>query len=72
MPWLADTVIKDTSIKALETRTESFKTVLKKGDKVEAELGYYLVNPHAAAKLGINDPGATEYTVLTRAQFEID
>jgi len=70
MPWLADSVIRDTSIKALETRTETFKTMLKKGDKVEAELGYYLVNPRAAAKLGIDDPDATEYTVLSRARFE--
>jgi len=71
MPWLADTVIRDTSIKALETRRESFKTVLKKGDRVEAEFGYYLVSPKAAEALGIADPNATEFTVLSRKVWDI-
>ena len=71
MPWLADTVIKDTSIKALETRVETFKTVLQKGDRVEAEIGYALVNPKAAGKLGISDPAAMEYRVLSRRGFEV-
>jgi len=66
MPWLADTVLKDTSIKALERREESYDTVLKKGDKVEAVLGYYLVNPRVAKKLGLEKDVSTEFTVLTR------
>ena len=66
MPWLADTVLKDTSIKALETRSERFDTVLKKGDKVEATLGYYLVNPRVAGKLGLEGDASTAFTVLTR------
>ncbi len=71
MPWLADTVIKDTSIKALERRVETFNVVLQKGDRVEAELGYSLVNPKAAGKLGIHEPSATEYRVLSRRVFGV-
>ena len=71
MPWLADTVIRDTSIKALETRVETFAARLHTGDRVEAELGYYLVNPKAAGKLGISDPSATAYRVLSRREFVV-
>ena len=66
MPWLADTVLKDTSIKALETREEHFDTVLKQGDKVEMVLGYYLVNPKVAGKLGLEGDASTAFTVLTK------
>jgi len=71
MPWLADTVISDTSIKALETRKVSYDTVLKKGDTVVVEFGYYIVNPKAADKLGIKDKHVTEFIVLTKKRFEI-
>ena len=62
MPWLANSVIKDTTIKAFETKT--FKIQIKQGDKVEATLGYYLVNPKAAKKLGIKDKKLLEFKVL--------
>ncbi len=70
MPWLADTVLKDTSIKALETREEHFDTVLKKGDKVEIVLGYYLVNPKVAGKLGLEGDVSTAFRVLTKKVVE--
>jgi len=66
MPWLADAVLKDTSIKALERREETYDTVLKKGDKVEAVLGYYLVSPRVAKKLGLEKDVSTEFTVLAQ------
>jgi len=71
MPWLADTVLKDTSIKALETREERYDKVLKSGDKVEVVLGYYLANPKAAKKLGLEGDASTEFTVLTQKMVEI-
>ena len=71
MPWLADTVLKDTSIKALETREEHFGTVLKKGDKVEMVLGYYLVNPEVVGKLGLEGDASTAFTVLTKKVVEL-
>ena len=71
MPWLADSVIKDTTIKALETRAVSFDTVLEKGDKVMVEFGYHVVDPATAKKLGLAGSSATEFIVLTHEQFEI-
>jgi len=71
MPWLANEVLKDTLIKALETRTVSYDTVLKKGDAIVIKFGYYVVNPKAAEKLGITDKTATKFIVLTSKRFSI-
>jgi predicted nucleic acid-binding Zn-ribbon protein len=71
MPWLANEVLKDTLIKALETRKVSYSTVLKKDDVVLLEFGYYLVNPKAAKKLGITDESATKFIVLTKERVKI-
>ena len=72
MPWLADSVLSDSTIKAHETRTVNYDTVLQKGDSVLVKFGYYIANPKAAKKLGIQDPGATRFIVLTKKRFEID
>jgi len=71
MPWLADSVISDTSIKAHETRDVSYQTVLKKGDTVIVEFGYYLVNPKAAERLGITDKDATGFIHLKKVRFPL-
>ena len=62
MPWLADSVIKDTTIKAFETKTIDIP--INKDDKIEATLGYYLANPKAAKKLGITDKKLLKFRVL--------
>ena len=71
MPWLAETVLKDTLIKALEKRKVDYSTVLQKGDEVTVKFGYYLVNPHAAKKLGIKDKKVTDFKVLTQKRFKL-
>ncbi|RUM75102.1 MAG: hypothetical protein DSZ12_04345 [Sulfurovum sp.] len=71
MPWLANEVLKDTLIKALETRQVTYDTVLRQGDIVILEFGYHLVNPKAAKKLGITDEGATKFIVLTKKRVKI-
>jgi len=71
MPWMADTVLKDTLIKAHETRHVNYKTTLLKGDSVVVEFGYYLVNPKAAKKLKITDKSVTKFIVLTKKRFNI-
>jgi len=71
MPWLADAIISDTSIKALETRTVKYDDVLKEGDTVVVKFGYYVVNPKAAKKLEITDKSVTEFIVLTKKRFTI-
>jgi len=55
MPWLATQIIKDNMIKANEKRVISFDTKLQKGDEIEAILGYYIVNPKAVKKLGLEN-----------------
>ena len=71
MPWLADSIISDTSIKAHETRKVSFANPLIQGDILVVEFGYRMVNPKAAKQLNITDKSATEFIVLTRERFEI-
>ena len=71
MPWLATEVVKDTTIKAHETRKVAYDTVLQKGDVVTVRFGYYIVNPKAAEKLGIKEKSATEFIVLTKKRFTI-
>lgn len=71
MPWLADAVISDTSIKAHETRMVKYSENLKKGDTVIVEFGYYVVNPKIAKKLGITDKSVTTFIVLSKKRFKI-
>ena len=72
MPWLADTVLKDTTIKADENRTVQFDTALQKGDTVIIELGYHIANPKMAAKLGIKDKRLTGFTRLAQKRVTIE
>ena len=71
MPWLADAIISDTSIKAHETRAVKYDTILQEGDTVVVKFGYYVVNPEAAKDLDITEKSVTEFIVLTKKRFEI-
>ena len=68
-PWLARQVVKDTMLKANEKRNFSYDLRLEPGDKVIALLGYRLVKPPLAKKLGIDDPIATKPFILKKALF---
>ncbi len=70
MPWVATQVVKDTMIKANEKRAVKFDTALKSGDKIEAILGYYVVNPKALKKLNLqNEKELRKFTVLKSKYF---
>jgi len=71
MPWIANAIISDTSIKALETRVVTYDTVLQAGDIVNIQFGYHIVNPKVAKILEIIDNGATKFIVLTRERVSI-
>jgi hypothetical protein len=72
MPWAADSEVMNTMIQHNEKRSVGFGFGLQKGDRVEAVLGYYLVNPKVVGKLGLeNDKTATTFHTLKRATFEI-
>ncbi len=65
-PWLANSVIKDTTLKAFEKRDITVEHTLQKGDRVEAILGYYLIRPKVAKKLNITDERLTKFRILKR------
>jgi len=72
MPWLATEVVKDTMIKANETRAIKFVKTLQTGDRVEATLGYYIVNQKALKKLRLDTEKELKiFTILKSKNFNI-
>jgi len=69
MPWVADTVLKQNGIGAKESRTFAFDFIPKKKDRITVTLGYYIVNPQSARKLGIKERGIKEFKVLKSKIF---
>ncbi len=67
-PWLAREIVKDTMLKANEKRVLNYPFTLQKGDKVVVVLGYMLVKPPLAKKLGI-DPKYNKPYILKKAEF---
>ncbi len=55
MPWLADSEVKNSMIKANETRVVNYDFQLRKDDKIEVIFGYYTVNPKMIEKLKLQD-----------------
>jgi ribosomal protein L37AE/L43A len=73
MPWLATEIIKDNMIKDKEKRVLSFDTKLQNGDEIEATLGYFIVNPKAVKKLGLEkEKELTKFTDLKRVYFKVN
>ncbi len=70
-PWLADAVLKDTTIKAFEKRSFTFDKQLQKGDVVTVEFGYYKVNPKIAPKLELDPKEVSKFIVLKKKRFTI-
>ncbi len=68
-PWLAESVLTDTTIKAFEKRKITYTIPLEKGDIVEAELGYHIVNPKMAEKLGITQTHYTRYIPFKKVRI---
>ena len=71
MPWLANEILENSLIKALETRKVTYNTLLQKSDVVILEFGYYVINPKAAKTLDITDTSVTKFIVLTKKRIEI-
>ena len=68
MPWLATEVVKDTMIKADETRTVGFTQTLQSGDRLEVLLGYYLVNPKALKKLNLDSEEELKKFIILKSK----
>ncbi|WP_455757597.1 multiheme c-type cytochrome [Sulfurimonas sp.] len=70
MPWAATTTLKDTMIKANEKRSVKYNFKITKGDKIDVVLGWFLVNPKAVKKLGLeNEKVATEFKEFKKESF---
>ncbi|RLA74006.1 MAG: hypothetical protein DRG30_05700 [Epsilonproteobacteria bacterium] len=69
MPWLADSIISDNSIKALETRKIHYDITLQKTDKLIVVFGYYVISPKIAKKLNITDKETIKFIPLTSKRF---
>ena len=67
-PWLAKEVVKDTMLKANEKRVFHYDFTLRKGDKIVVALGYKLVKPPLAKKLGI-DPKENKPYIFKKVVF---
>lgn len=73
MPWLATKVVEDTMLKANEKRSISYSDTLKKGDRLEVQLGYFVVNPKALKNLGLEENKELEkFKVLKQKIFNIE
>ncbi|MDA7818439.1 cytochrome c family protein [Sulfurimonas sp.] len=71
MPWVANEVIKNTMIQANENRAVKRDFMIQHGDKINVVLGWFLVNPKAVKKLGLEkEKVATEFKVFKKESFE--
>lgn len=72
MPWIATEIYKENMLTAGETRTIKYDTIVKSGDMVEAEFGFYLVNPKMQKKLNlIDNKEATKFNILKTEFFQV-
>lgn len=70
MPWKASVTLKDTMIQANEKRSVKYDFKIKQGDKIDVVLGWFLVNPKAVEKLGLqNEKVATEFHEFKKQSF---
>lgn len=72
MPWVATEVLVDNMVKASSKESVAYEDTLQNGDKIEATLGYYIVNPKAVENLGLKDnKKAQSFTVLKQKYFTV-
>jgi len=72
MPWLATQVVKDNMIKANEKRVVKFDKKLQSGDEITSTLGFYIVNPKAVKKLGLEEyKELNSFKVLKSSYFRV-
>jgi len=70
MPWIADVTLKDTMIQGNEKRSIKYDFALEKGDTVDVTLGWFLVNPQALQKLGLQeDTTSKEFHIFKEMHF---
>ncbi|MBL4730607.1 MAG: hypothetical protein JKY28_04475 [Sulfurimonas sp.] len=71
-PWLATQLLKNTMIKAKETRVLSYTKELEPDDKIKVTLGYYLVNPKLVVKFTLQtNEKAKKFNILKEVIFKV-
>ncbi|MDQ7062358.1 MAG: hypothetical protein Q9M43_15065 [Sulfurimonas sp.] len=71
-PWRATQVVKNTMIKAKETRFVTYKDELKAGDTLKVTLGYFLVKPKMLVKFALeNNEKVKKFHILKEVLFEV-
>lgn len=71
MPWIASVTLKNSMIQANEKRSVKYDFKIKKGDKVNVILGWYLVNPQAIKELKLeNEKVANEFIEFKNQNFD--
>ncbi len=68
-PWVADSVIKDSMIKAKEKRVVKIDEDIK-GKRVVAKIGFYIVKPALAKKFNLEE--FAKFTILKEVEFKRD
>ncbi|NOQ32503.1 MAG: hypothetical protein GQ570_15460 [Helicobacteraceae bacterium] len=70
MPWVADKTLRDNMLQANENRTLKYDHKLKKGDRVDVTLGWFLVNPKVLKPLKLKDVEvATKFNIFKKESF---
>lgn len=73
MPWLATKVVEDTMLKAKEIKNLAYGDALMKGDKVQVQFGFYVVNPQALPKLNLDkNEELQKFTLLKEKYFTVE
>jgi hypothetical protein len=73
LPWEATKIIQNTSIKANEKRVSTYMYTLEKGDIVDVQVGYYLMNEKTTKMLGLKEnKKLQEFRLLKHKVFTID
>lgn len=72
MPWAATEVLVDNMVKASSKEVVAYENALQAGDKVEAVLGFYVVNPKSVENLGLSEnEKVKKFTVLKEQYFTV-
>mgnify|MGYP003482461571 FL=1 len=70
MPWVADSEIQNSMLKANEERVINYDFKLERNDKIEVIFGYYSVNPKMLDKLNLkNDEESTKFNIIFNKYF---
>lgn len=72
MPWLATGLLQNNMIKANKKRTVAYDKTINIGDEIEVVLGFYIVNPKASKKLGLeNEKDISSFKILKSSYFKV-